>query len=125
MSGGPPAGAGQAGAGAGDWSKVLDANRAGAAMDADAFTKEFMSQLTGQTAANLPPPVHMNGNGQQQQQQQLPQQQPQYETTARVLTPPNQQQQVTQPNVSPAARNAMNAKQYNSPQPLYSQVPTE
>ena len=35
---------GSGGQGAGDWSKVLDANRAGAAMDADAFTKEKMEK---------------------------------------------------------------------------------
>ena len=46
---------GVAGEGSGDWSKVLDANRAGAAMDAEAFTQEFMSQLTGANTNNLPP----------------------------------------------------------------------
>ena len=46
----PPTGAG----GSGDWSGVLDANRAGAADNAEDFTKQFMSQLKGETAGNLP-----------------------------------------------------------------------
>ena len=42
---------GSGGQGAGDWSKVLDANRAGAAMDADAFTKEKMEKGFYRTTA--------------------------------------------------------------------------
>ena len=53
------------GEGSGDWTKVLDANRAGAAMDAESFTQEFMSQLTGANTNNLPPQLpdtkKMNG----------------------------------------------------------------
>ena len=54
------------GEGSGDWTKVLDANRAGAAMDAESFTQEFMSQLTGANSSNLPPQLlpdtkRMNG----------------------------------------------------------------
>ena len=44
----------QPGAG-GAWNGVLDANRAGAADNAEDFTKQFMSQLTGETPGNLPP----------------------------------------------------------------------
>ena len=40
---------------AGDWTGVLDSNRAGAADNAEDFTKQFMSQLTGETPGNLPP----------------------------------------------------------------------
>ena len=61
---GNQAGAG-AGAGAGEWNNVLQSNRAGAATNAEDFTQEFMSQLKGQTASNLPPPLLANhGNGQ-------------------------------------------------------------
>ena len=121
---------------AGDWNKVLDANKAGAAMNAESFTQEFMQQLMGQTASNLPPPLlsetAVNSNYQQpppQQQQQ--QQQQQVENGGRMSTPTQKfvHQQFSAPPApapgggpSPAARNQMNSKQYNSPQPLYSQV---
>ena len=42
----------------GEWSGVLDANRAGMADNAEEFTKQFMSQLTGETAGNLPPQMY-------------------------------------------------------------------
>ena len=38
-----------------EWSGVLEANRAGAADNAEDFTRQFMSQLAGETASNLPP----------------------------------------------------------------------
>ena len=50
--GAPPPGSVQAPA---DWSRVLEANNAGAAGSAEEFTQQFMSQLTGQTAGNLLP----------------------------------------------------------------------
>ena len=114
-------------AGGGEWSKVLDANRAGAAMNAESFTQEFMSQLMGSTASNLPPPLLsdtvVNSNQQQQQNQQpMPQ-----ENGVRMATPtqktlvqPSTQSPTTGPSQS--MKNQMNSKQYNSPQPLYSQV---
>ena len=46
--------------GAGDWDRVLQSNRAGAADNAEDFTKEFMSQLMGNSAANLPQPIRNN-----------------------------------------------------------------
>ena len=53
---------------AGDWDKVLHSNRAGAATNAEDFTQEFMSQLRGNTAANLPPAMVNNKvNGQPSQ----------------------------------------------------------
>ena len=122
---------------AGDWNKVLDANKAGAAMNAETFTQEFMQQLMGQTASNLPPPLlsetAVNSNYQQPppQQQQQQQQQQQVENGGRMSTPTQKfvHQQFSAPPApapgggpSPAARNQMNSKQYNSPQPLYSQV---
>ena len=39
------------------WGRLLDANSAGTAESAEEFTKQFMSQLTGNTAGNLPPPL--------------------------------------------------------------------
>ena len=52
-------------AGAGDWDRVLQSNKAGAAHNAEDFTQEFMNQLRG--GSPLPPPplqVNHNGNGQ-------------------------------------------------------------
>ena len=48
------------GGGAGDWDTVLQSDRAGAADNAEDFTREFMSQLMGNTGANIPPPAANN-----------------------------------------------------------------
>ena len=97
------------------------------------LTQEFMSQLTGNTAANLPAPIMVP------QQQQQPLQQQQQQQTYQQPQPVQQQQQqpkhqfngqnVVRPQTpvksktpTPAHVKAMNASQYNSPQPLYSQV---
>ena len=45
------------GAGSDKWGNLLDANSAGMAGSAEEFTKQFMNQLTGNTAGNLPPPL--------------------------------------------------------------------
>ena len=45
------------GLGSDKWGNLLDANSAGMAGSAEEFTKQFMSQLTGNTAGNLPPPL--------------------------------------------------------------------
>ena len=45
------------GPGSDRWGNLLDANSAGMAGSAEEFTKQFMSQLTGNTAGNLPPPL--------------------------------------------------------------------
>ena len=45
------------GPGSDKWGNLLDANSAGMAGSAEEFTKQFMSQLTGNTAGNLPPPL--------------------------------------------------------------------
>ena len=89
-----------------------------------------MSQLTGNTAANLPPPIMVPQQQQQPFQQQ--QQQQTYQQPQLVQQQPKQQfngQNVVRPQTpvksktpTPAHVKAMNASQYNSPQPLYSQV---
>ena len=78
-----------------------------------------MSQLMGANVNNLPPPVVEHGmHHEMQQQQQVPQQQQQIgmriSTPTGTLTKSN--------NKMPSMANPMNAKQYNTPQPLYSQV---
>lgn len=45
------------GPGSDKWGNLLEANSAGMAGSAEEFTKQFMSQLTGNTAGNLPPPL--------------------------------------------------------------------
>ena len=45
------------GTGSDKWGNLLDANSAGMAGSAEEFTKQFMNQLTGNTAGNLPPPL--------------------------------------------------------------------
>ena len=78
---------------AGAWDKVLQSNRAGAATNAEDFTQEFMSQLMGNTAANLPPPlVSNNVNGQRQHLQNNNSNQLNYqqEPGVRISTPTKQ-----------------------------------
>eukprot|EP00092_Neocalanus_flemingeri_P004273 GFUD01004593.1.p1 GENE.GFUD01004593.1~~GFUD01004593.1.p1 ORF type:complete len:858 (-),score=130.03 GFUD01004593.1:824-3397(-) len=99
----------------GDWSGVLDANRAGAADNAEDFTKQFMSQLTGQTPGNLPPQIIANPkvNG-----QVPPPQTSTIQNHTRISTP------IKQMTTSPALSTPQNPQmlhQYNSPQSLYSE----
>jgi len=106
----PPTGAG----GSGDWSGVLDANRAGAADNAEDFTKQFMSQLKGETAGNLPyqmiptqTPPKVNGQTPQPQATIV-------QNHTRIETPTKQMS-------SPGPGKTPMAGQYNSPQGLYSE----
>ena len=50
------------GGGAGDWDTVLQSDRAGAADNAEDFTREFMSQLMGNTGANTANTQNMTDN---------------------------------------------------------------
>ena len=81
-----------------------------------------MSQLMGANVNNLPPPVVEHGlqHEFQQQQHQPQQQQQQQQNGARISTPTGT---LTKPNNKmPSMANPMNTQQYNTPQPLYSQV---
>lgn len=97
---------------AGDWTGVLDSNRAGAADNAEDFTKQFMSQLTGETPGNLPPQIiaspKVNG-------QIHPTQTNNIQNNSRIATPT---QQMT---TSPTPQNPKMLGQYNTPQGLYSE----
>lgn len=130
VGGGGPAGPAQPQAGDEKWTKVLDLNRAGAAMDAETFTQEFMSQLMGANVNNLPPPVVEHGLQHELQQQHQPQQQQQHQPQqqlqqngVRISTPTGTLTKSN--NKMPSMANPMNTKQYNTPQPLYSQENVE
>jgi len=101
----------QPGAG-GAWNGVLDANRAGAADNAEDFTKQFMSQLTGETPGNLPPQIitapKVNGQTHQAPANNI-------QNHSRIATPTQQM------STSPAPQNNSQMGQYNSPQGLYSE----
>ena len=95
-----------------EWSGVLEANRAGAADNAEEFTRQFMSQLAGDTASNLPPQMipnpRVNGQAHQTQTNSV-------QNHTRISTPT---QQMTTSN--PPQSHKM-VGQYNSPQNMYSE----
>ena len=77
----------------GAWDQVLQSNRAGAATNAEDFTQEFMSQLMGNTAANLPPALvsnNVNGPPQHLQNNNLNQLNCQQDQAVRISTPTKQ-----------------------------------
>ena len=77
----------------GAWDQVLQSNRAGAATNAEDFTQEFMSQLMGNTAANLPPALvsnTVNGPPQHLQNNNLNQLNCQQDQAVRISTPTKQ-----------------------------------
>ena len=82
-----------------------------------------MSQLMGANVNNLPPPVVEHGLHHELQQQQQQQYQPQQQNGARISTPTGTLTKSN--NKMPSMANPMNTKQYNTPQPLYSQVPSK
>ena len=87
--------------------------------------QEFMSQLMGANVNNLPPPVVEHGLQHELQQLHQPQQQQQYQQQqqngVRISTPTGTMTKSN--NKMPSMANPMNTRQYNTPQPLYSQVP--
>jgi len=101
-----------------DWSKVLDANNAGIADSAEEFTKQFMSQLKGDTASNLPAPMTSapKVNGQSMAR-------PTSMHNSRTATPTRQMQHSSQPvqsaNQGPTLHKVL--PQYNTPMSLYSE----
>merc|ERR1719341_2776291 len=105
---------GPAGPGSDKWGNLLDANSAGMAGSAEEFTKQFMSQLTGNTAGNLPPPllngtVVPTGSGVPEPTEVQYHQQ-------RVATPTKQSNGTLERGRSPRL-----AGQYNTPQAMYSE----
>ena len=77
----------------GAWDQVLQSNRAGAATNAEDFTQEFMSQLMGNTAANLPPALvsnNVNGPPQHLQNNNHNQLNCQQDQAVRISTPTKQ-----------------------------------
>jgi len=109
---------GPAGPGADKWGHLLEANTAGQADSAEEFTRQFMSQLTGESASNLPPPLLngtvVNGGSNQHPANDVSYTTPQYE---RIVTP-TKQVASGQPDKVKTTR-AMG--QYNSPQAMYSE----
>jgi len=109
---------GPAGPGADKWGHLLEANSAGQADSAEEFTRQFMSQLTGESASNLPPPLLngtvVNGGSNQHPANDVSHTNPQYE---RIVTP-TKQVASSQPDKVKTTR-VMG--QYNSPQAMYSE----
>ena len=83
-----------------------------------------MSQLMGANVNNLPPLVVEHGLQHELQQQPIQQQQqhPQQlqQNGVRISTPTGTMTKTS--SKMPSMANPMNTKQYNTPQPLYSQV---
>jgi len=105
---------GPAGPGYDKWGRLLDANSAGTAESAEEFTKQFMSQLTGNTAGNLPPPL-LNGTVVPTNSVPEPVETVQYHQQ-RVSTPTKQSNGTLERGRSPRV-----VGQYNTPQAMYSE----